>query len=134
MLPAPTTPVDETEYFVSLERAVWQALKDGDAAADARLLSEDFLGVYASGFADRSDHAGQLRNGPTVRSYELTNPRLVLLADGVVALSYLARFQRVAGSGAPGPESMYVTSIWRREHGTWVNVFSQDTSCEPDGG
>ena len=120
---------DEIGYFLALERSVWQALKDGDAAADARLLSDDFLGVYASGFADKSDHAGQLSNGPTVSSYELTDPRLMRLADGVVALSYLARFQRVARSGASGPESMYVTSIWHQERGAWVNLFSQDTSC-----
>ena len=127
------SPTEETEYFVSLERAVWQALKDGDAAADARLLSDDFLGVYASGFADRSDHAGQLSNGPTVSWYELTDPRLMRLAEGVVALSYRATFQRVARS-ASDPESMYVTSIWRKERGTWANVFSQDTSCEPGSG
>ncbi len=121
----------EIGHFLALERSVWQALKDGDATADARLLSDDFLGVYASGFADRSDHAGQLRNGPTVSQYELTLPRLMRLAEGVVALSYLARFQRVVRSGASKPEAMYVTSIWRQERDTWVNVFSQDTSCEP---
>ncbi len=125
---------DAIDFFVALERSVWQALKDGDAAADARLLSDDFLGVYASGFADRSAHAGQLRDGPTVSWYELTQPHLMRLAEGVVALSYLARFQRIARSGASEPESMYVTSIWRQQRGTWVNVFSQDTSCEPGNG
>jgi hypothetical protein len=63
--------------------------------------------------------------------YELTDPHLIHLTEGAVALSYLARFQRVRRSGASEPESMYVTSIWRRQHPAWVNVLSQDTKCEP---
>jgi len=43
-----------TEFFVALESRVWDALVRGDADADADLLATDFLGVYATGFADRS--------------------------------------------------------------------------------
>ena len=46
--------------FIELETEVWDALRRGDAEADARLLAEDFLGVYPSGFAGRSDHAGRV--------------------------------------------------------------------------
>ena len=43
--------VDE---FVRLETRVWQALVDGDPEADARMLSDDFLGVDPAGFSDRA--------------------------------------------------------------------------------
>ncbi len=124
----------EIEHFVALERAVWQALKDGDASADARFLSDDFVGVYASGIAGKSDHVGQLKNGPTLSWYELSKPQLLVLAEGVVALSYFASYKRVRSPTAAAPESMFITSIWRREHGTWMNVFSQDTHSESDAG
>ena len=38
---------------LALETEVWQALVDGDADADARLLSADFVGVYPDGFSSR---------------------------------------------------------------------------------
>jgi hypothetical protein len=51
----------DLQALVELETMVWDALQRGDADADSRLLSDDFLGVYSSGFAGRSDHAGPTR-------------------------------------------------------------------------
>ena len=44
----------DIEQFIRLEREVWEALANGDGQADGRLLSDDFLGVYTVGFADRA--------------------------------------------------------------------------------
>ena len=43
----------DIEQFIRLEREVWEALANGDGQADGRLLSDDFLGVYNGGLADR---------------------------------------------------------------------------------
>jgi hypothetical protein len=115
------------EGLIELETKVWDALRRGDAEADRHLLAEDFLGVYPSGFANRSDHVGQLTNGPTVAEFELRDARLMLLSDSDALLSYRADWRRLSG-GEPGPrESMYISSLWTRRAGEWVNVFSQDT-------
>ena len=115
------------DVFVELESKVWDALRRGDAEEDTRLLAEDFLGVYPSGFAGRSDHAGQLANGPTVAEFELHDARLMVLSDNDVLLSYRADWRRLS-VGERGPlESMYISSIWSRRSGQWVNVFSQDS-------
>jgi hypothetical protein len=115
------------EEFLDLERAVWKALKDGDAEADALLLADDFRGVYATGVATKSDHVAQLSSGPTVSWYELSKAEIMVLAEDLVLLMYLVRWTRTASRGHSGLETMYVSSIWRRRHGTWTNVFSQDT-------
>jgi hypothetical protein len=113
--------------FVELETRVWDALRRGDADEDARLLADDFLGVYPSGFADRSDHVGQLANGPTVAEFALHEARLMVLSDDNVMLAYRAEYRRIH-AGVPGPlESMYITSLWSRRDGNWRNVFSQDS-------
>ena len=117
------------ETFIELEQAVWQALMDGDAAADARLLSDDFVGVYATGIATKGDHLAQLHNGPSVARYAMFAPKMRVLAESVVALSYLVRWERAPIADDGALESMYVTSIWRLERGAWVNVFSQDTDA-----
>ena len=115
------------DAFVALESEVWDALRRGDAEEDTRLLAEDFLGVYPSGFAGRSDHAGQLANGPTVAEFELHDARLMVLSGNDVLLSYRADWRRLS-AGENGPlESMYVSSIWSRRSGQWLNVFSQDS-------
>lgn len=115
----------DIDTILARERAVWQALVDGDAAADAALLTDDFLGVYASGFAGRVDHVGQLADGPTVRSFEIGEARLVPLAEGLALLSYRADWIRANGR----TDAAYISSIWRAADGAWVNVFSQDTAA-----
>ena len=120
---------DLIDVLIDLETEVWHALVAGDQVADHRLLAPDFVGVYPTGFADRADHVGQLTDGPTVRHFEITEPRMLLVADDAVMLSYRAAYQRVGEAAIT--ESMYVSSLWCRGDGNWVNVFSQDT---PDTG
>jgi uncharacterized protein DUF4440 len=111
--------------ILGLEMAVWQALVDGDAEADGRLLADDFVGVYPTGFAGREEHVAQLAAGPTVRTFELSHARMLAVSDASMLLSYRAVYERVGE--ATEPESMFVTSLWCRRDGQWLNVFSQDT-------
>ncbi|WP_413219743.1 DUF4440 domain-containing protein [Tritonibacter mobilis] len=112
--------------LTSCERQVWDALVQGDAAADAALLCKSFLGVYGTGFAGKADHTGQLEHGPTVQTYELSQLTARALGPGYAVLSYHARFQRCGHLTA---EDMYVSSIWQRTDNGWVNIFSQDTAA-----
>jgi hypothetical protein len=112
------------ETFLKLETAVWEALVRGDAVADARLLSADFLGVYPTGFADRSAHAAQLEEGPTVAEYTLSEARIRVLSPDAVLLAYRADWRRASSTE---PEAMYVSSLWCRAGDGWENLFSQDT-------
>ncbi len=115
--------------LVELETQVWQSLVDGDPAADEALLADDFVGVYPTGLADRAEHVGQLAGGPTVATFELSDVRAFAVADDSWMLTYRAEYVRPRPDTLP--ESMYVSSLWCRRHGRWVNVFSQDT---PDTG
>lgn len=119
-----------SEQFLELESQVWSALARGDKQADSRLLADEFLGVYPSGFASKEDHIGQFASGPSVADYDLSVARIKALSSEVVLLSYCVRFTRYA----PGsqPEMMYVTSIWQHCGGKWKNIFSQDTPAETD--
>jgi hypothetical protein len=117
----------DIDNFIRLETQVWQALVDGDVEADVRMLAEDFLGVYPSGFAGRSDHAAQLVDGPTVATFQLSEARLVAVSESAVVLAYRAIFNRRSGAELSEPEAMYVSSLWCRRDQRWVNLFSQDT-------
>jgi hypothetical protein len=115
------------EFFVDLERQVWDALVRGDADADRDLLADDFVGVYSIGVANRSDHSGQLADGPTVASYAMSDVQLLRVSAVAVMLTYRAVYRRVLGGIPGGDETMYVSSLWIQRDGRWQNVFSQDT-------
>ncbi len=101
-------------------------------AADGAHLADDFVGLYPTGFADRSEHVGQLAGGPTVASFALDQVRLVPVAESAALLCYRASFRR-PGASASGPaEVMYVSSLWCRRDGRWVNTFSQDTPASDE--
>ncbi|WP_170427841.1 nuclear transport factor 2 family protein [Ruegeria arenilitoris] len=115
------------DEILSLEKQVWAALVDGNAAADRALLSADFLGVYPTGFANRDDHVGQFADAPTMSDYKLSETRLRVLIPDIVLLTYRADYQR---PGVEGWDAMLISSLWERRHDVWVNSFSQDTPVE----
>ncbi len=115
------------QQFIQLESAVWEALVGGDAVADGRLLAPDFVGLYPTGFAAREDHVGQLRDGPTVADFQISEARLLVLSETAVVLAYRAEYRRAGRHSSSEREAMYVCSIWCERDGEWVNVFSQDT-------
>lgn len=112
------------EFLLELERQVWQALVEGDAAADRALLADEFLGVYPDGFAGRDEHAAQFASAPTVSAFSIHDPRSIDLGDDAHLLCYEAHFRR---PGSDEAHRMYVSSLWQRVDGRWVNTFSQDT-------
>lgn len=119
----------DIDHVLALEAAVWQALVDGDAGAESRLLAEEFVGVTPTGVSGREAHIGQLSDGPTVRWFRLREPRMLAVADDAVLLVYRAEYERLGPASLV--ESMFVSSLWSRRGDRWVNTFSQDT---PDTG
>ena len=117
------------QQFLALEKQVWEAFLAGDPLADSKLLADNFLGVYSTGYFGKLEHCEQLRRGPIVAQYELHDPRILVLASDTVLLSYLALWTRAGSSALAQTEKMYVSSLWQRIDGTWKNVFSQDTTA-----
>jgi hypothetical protein len=113
-----------TEFFVDLESGVWDALVSGDADADRELLSDDFVGVYPTGFANRADHTDELADGPSVASYVITDARLIDVSADAALLCYRADYRRPSHSTV---EVMFISSLWVQREGRWWNTFSQDT-------
>lgn len=110
---------------LTLEKQVWDALVAGDREADESLLTLDFLGVYPTGFATRADHSEQLAGTPQFKDFSITQARVIEINSDTRMLAYKARFRR-PWPDAP-TEEMYVSSLWIRSDGAWLNRFSQDT-------
>lgn len=111
--------------IVNFETQVWEALRLGDPALDATLLSDDFIGVYPTGVSTNADHCDQLKNGPTIARYAIKEPRITIINEDCVILSYLAELVRIGSN--TDVELMYISSMWKRFGDRWLNIFSQDT-------
>ena len=113
---------EDLSFFLALERQVWDALQRGDAAADARLLADKFLGVYGSGFESKAQHVARAAK-PTVSQFELQAPRLIRVSSHLVLLAYSANWVDRQGKS----RATYISSLWERAGEGWQNIFSQDT-------
>lgn len=122
-------PVPSLEFIVSLESQVWDALVRGDAAAHEALMAHDFVGLYATGFADPSAHAGLFANGPMMAAYEISQARLIAISDSAVLLCYRADYRPQLDGAAGALAAMYISSLWTASDGEWRNLFSQDTAA-----
>lgn len=120
------TATEDVSFFVSLERQVWEALRRGDGAADARLLADDFLGVYESGFGSKAEHIAQVSNGPVVSTFDIEAPRLLRFGPELALLAYRARWRDAAERTRCG----YISSLWAHGAEGWRNVFSQDSNVQ----
>lgn len=116
-----------TDEILAYERRVWDALMQGDSAADTALLHAEFIGVYPDGFAGRDGHVRQLENGPTIASYSLGDVTIKALGSDHALICYCAEFQRTSRDTS---EQMFVSSVWRRDGASWINIFSQDTPSD----
>lgn len=114
----------EKDEILELEKKVWNALLSGNFEADKKLLSNDFLGVYPDGFAAKSDHTNQLKQGPSILNYSIIESKVITLSNDTALISYKASWQKL---NIEKPEIIYVTSIWKIIDGEWQNIFSQDT-------
>lgn len=119
--------VPSVDFFVALESRVWDALANGDMEADRALLAPDFVGLYATGFADRSDHAAQLADGPTMVLHSIREARLITLSPTATLLCYRAEYRHLRGDRTGRDDAMYISSLWIERDGRWCNLFSQDT-------
>lgn len=116
------------QTIIAREREVWQALQDGDGAADARLLADDFIGLYETGFATKAEHVKWVGEG-RVASYTMEEIRLVRLHSEAVLLLYKADFEGCQ-KGEDYRKTQYISSLWVWRANQWLNVFSQDTNAQ----
>ena len=117
----------DINFFISLEKQVWEALKNGDIEADSALLSDDFLGVYESGLSTKENHLAQLQAGPIVSDYRIKHAQMLLLGPKIVSITYSATVSFVKREAQSTEHLYFITSLWAYRENKWVNIFSQDT-------
>ena len=124
---ATTMPASLTQVILERERAVWEAIKRKDRQADAALLADDFVGLYDTGFGTKAEHVAQMGHQFTLSAFTLSNVRVKAIDDNSALLMYKATCTATGTWKDDCAKPMYVSLLWVRRSGRWLNVFSQDT-------
>ena len=127
---ADTAKVPPDSFFVAKEKEVWEALKNKDKAADARLLADDFVGLYGTGFATKADHINQMDDRYTLEVYKILDVKVIRLRPTMVLLLYKGTCKGTGEWAQVCARSDYISSLWVERDGQWLNLFSQDTIAE----
>lgn len=114
-------------FFIAREREVWEALKKKDKAADSRLLADDFVGLYDTGFSAKSEHVMQMDDRYTLEDYAIHDARVLHLSPTMSLLLYKSTCKATGDWAQYCSRPVYVSSLWAKRAGQWLNVFSQDT-------
>ena len=116
------------DITVRLERQAWEALKTKDYRTYVRLLAEDFVDVLPGGIITKSEEDKGIVQ-LTLNDYKWEGLRIVHFSRDVTLLVYKAT-QKASFGGQPVPTPTWVSSLWIKRNGRWLNVFVQETRAE----
>lgn len=115
------------EQLIKLERQSWEAWQKHDGKFFARFLAEDHAEVGAAGPTDKAGVVAFVAGGTCkVESYNIDQFHVQRVSADTVLLIYHARQATTCG-GAPVPSPVWVSSLYARRHGRWVNVLFQQS-------
>lgn len=127
----PATPRTLVDTLEQLERRSWDAWKARDSSFYRTFLSDDHVEL---GWSGRSTKAEVLATVATprcvVKSYSVDDVKLARFDANTALLTYHAA-QSTTCSGKPIPSPVWVSSLYVRRGGRWVNAAYQQTPVRP---
>jgi hypothetical protein len=118
----------DEDIAVRLERQTWEAVKAKDYQAYVRLLADDFLDVEPVGIITKSEEEKGIVQ-LTLDEYKWEGLRVVHLSPEATLLVYKAT-QKANFGGQPVPTPTWVSSLWIKRSGKWLNALVQETKAE----
>src|SRR5215471_8101269 len=117
------------DEIVSIEKASWEAWKARDASFYQRFLAEDHVEVHGFGVGDKAAVVATVGSPAcVVESFALQDFRFRRLAADAAMLTYRSE-QKSTCNGHPVPSPAWITSVYARREGRWVNVLFQATQA-----
>jgi RNA polymerase sigma factor (sigma-70 family) len=117
---------DLMSTLVGLEKRSWEATKKKDIDALRKLCAKDYVAIISDG--SRLTFAEFVALFPQfeVKSYALSDVRVLPISPDVAILVYKAKTQTVILGMTLKEESQF-SSTWVRQDGAWRNAFYQET-------
>lgn len=116
-----------TEFFINLEKQLWQALLSYDYAAFAALLADDVMLVATDGArrnkAEYLQRLPQFVFGPCAQS----NFVVVQLTPQAATVNYIADISG-ASNGTEMKARLCISSTWVQRNTIWQIAFTHDAT------
>lgn len=117
------------EQLVKLEKQSWKAWKDHDGKFFENFLSDDHVELGFGGASDKKQVVAGVASGECeVRDYSLDSFALRMLGREAAILTY-HETQETTCHGIAVPSPCWVSSLYMKRDGRWLNVFYQQTQA-----
>ena len=120
-------PASLQSELVTLETRSWEAWKNHDGKFFEGFLSSDHLEVSSGGLTNKASVVAGVASGVCrVEGYTLKQFELRMLSENVALLTY-SETQDTTCQGNAVPSPCWVSSLYMKRDGRWLNVFFQQT-------
>ena len=114
------------EHLIKLEKQSWQAWKNRDGKFFQDFLSDDHVEVGMGGVTGKAEIVSFVGSPAcTVKSYRLDHFQMKLLDKNSALLTYWEEQDTVCQKPVPSP--CWVSSLYMKRGGKWLNVLYQQT-------
>ena len=124
---------DDKALLVNIERSAWEAVKRKDRAGLQRLFGEGYFDFGSDG---RYDPAKVLStgwmNGDTLEDFSWTDLEVRILDDHTALVTYRGKY-RGKESGKETSGEAYYSSLYQKQKGKWLLIFTQDSNLRCAG-
>jgi len=111
----------ETE-IIALERQTNEAVNKKDVKMLEAIVPADSLIVTEKGIEDRAGFFKTFVDECTVKSFSMDNTKFVRLDKNTVMIAYKYTQDAIC-SGQPAPSSLWISSLYSKRGGKWLNTF-----------
>ena len=123
--------VPPDSFFIAMEKEDWEALRNKDKAAATRLLADDFVGMYDSGFATKAEWIKQMDGQYTIDAYTIEEPKVLRPSPTTALLLYKSTCKGTGEWAGYCSHLQYISDLMVQRNGKWEDLFSQDTIAVP---
>jgi hypothetical protein len=123
----------DQDTMMKKEKAAWQAFKDKKTDEFTKLLSSNFMAVYADGIYNKQQEIDSMKKWD-MKSFALSDFKLVMTDADTALMTYTVQVEAtVDGKDASGTYN--AGSIWQMKKGEWHPIFhtnmKQEAAAKP---
>jgi len=130
--PAPKPAMSRAQsqkIIIATEKKLWEAWKNRNIKLFKATLSSDSVMIGDRGVANRADALKALEEPCEVKSYELSDLKVLFLNSSAALLTYKSTQDATCG-GQPVPATVWSSSAYVLRGGKWLVASHQETTAK----
>jgi hypothetical protein len=118
------------QMLVNNEQMAWKAIQDKRWDDFAKMLADDYQGVYNDGIHDKNAETAGIKQA-MINNVTLSNIKVSWINKDAAIVTAIAKGNGMGMSGKPEDFTSQTTSIWKKSGKTWMLVYHSDIMMKP---